>query len=261
MARAHAAAAVVVAFAVLLLLSPSVWEQLVRPESSADPAPPERRIEIVEIKLRAEPEARPTRPLPRPRPTPAPPSRPAAQPAPPDPLERGESLLRAGQFPSLRATYDRIGFAAYRDSMLSLGGAFFLFDTAARQPVAEVDPRTGELRGEFVRGGLSRWPRDVTRHLGEPLRIGQASYGSRVSRVILLPPARLDAALLGALDAHLRALGLDPGDLLRVDVAYELRAGKLHCDVLLVAMRDGTERPLSLEIDLSGGVTRTEVAL
>ena len=86
-------------------------------------------------------------------------------------------------------------------------------------------------------------------------------HRERVSRVILLPPARLDAALLGALDAHLRALGLDPGDLLRVDVAYELRAGNLHCDVLLVAMRDGTERPLSLEIDLSGGVTRAEVAL
>ena len=258
MLRTHAAAAFGVALVVLLLLSPSLREQLARPLARSSPAPVERRIEIVEIELPAEPEARP---LPPPRPAPSPPPLPATQVPSSDALERGESLLRSGRFPHLRASYGRIGFEAYRDAMLELGGVFFLFDGKARQPVAEVDPQTGALGGEFVRADLSRWPRDVTRHLSEPLRLGQASYGPRVSRVILLPPARLDAALLGGLDAHLRALDLDPGDLLRVDLAYELRGGNLYCDVLLAAMRDGTERSLSLQIDLSGGMTRTEVAL
>lgn len=258
MVRTHAAAAFGMALVVLLLLSPSLREQLARPLARSSPASVERRIEIVEIELSAEPEARP---LPPPRPAPSPPPLPATQVPSSDALERGESLLRSGRFPHLRASYGRIGFEAYRDAMLELGGVFFLFDGKARQPVAEVDPRTGALGGELVRADLSRWPRDVTRHLSEPLRLGQASYGPRVSRVILLPPARLDAALLGGLDAHLRALDLDPGDLLRVDLAYELRGGNLYCDVLLVAMRDGTERSLSLQIDLSGGMTRTEVAL
>ncbi|MCH6561323.1 MAG: hypothetical protein O7B23_07710 [Deltaproteobacteria bacterium] len=258
MVRTHAAAAFGMALVVLLLLSPSLREQLARPLARSSPASVERRIEIVEIELPAEPEARP---LPPPRPAPSPPPLPATQVPSSDALERGESLLRSGRFPHLRASYGRIGFEAYRDAMLELGGVFFLFDGKARQPVAEVDPRTGALGGELVRADLSRWPRDVTRHLSEPLRLGQASYGPRVSRVILLPPARLDAALLGGLDAHLRALDLDPGDLLRVDLAYELRGGNLYCDVLLVAMRDGTERSLSLQIDLSGGMTRTEVAL
>ncbi|MCZ6823407.1 MAG: hypothetical protein O7F10_10700 [Deltaproteobacteria bacterium] len=258
MVRTHAAAAFGMALVVLLLLSPSLREQLARPLARSSPASVERRIEIVEIELPAEPEARP---LPPPRPAPSPSPLRATQVPSSDALERGESLLRSGRFPHLRASYGRIGFEAYRDAMLELGGVFFLFDGKARQPVAEVDPRTGALGGELVRADLSRWPRDVTRHLSEPLRLGQASYGPRVSRVILLPPARLDAALLGGLDAHLRALDLDPGDLLRVDLAYELRGGNLYCDVLLVAMRDGTERSLSLQIDLSGGMTRTEVAL
>lgn len=258
MVRTHAAAAFGMALVVLLLLSPSLREQLARPLARSSPASVERRIEIVEIELPAEPEARP---LPPPRPAPSPLPLRATQVPSSDALERGESLLRSGRFPHLRASYGRIGFEAYRDAMLELGGVFFLFDGKARQPVAEVDPRTGALGGELVRADLSRWPRDVTRHLSEPLRLGQASYGPRVSRVILLPPARLDAALLGGLDAHLRALDLDPGDLLRVDLAYELRGGNLYCDVLLVAMRDGTERSLSLQIDLSGGMTRTEVAL
>jgi len=250
-ARAHAAAASAVAFAVLLVLSPPARH----PEPDR-PAPEEAvRIEIVKIERMNQTE--PSRPPPPPSPS----VKPVAKLSDERLLAEGESLLRSGKFPRLRATYSRIGFAAYRDAMLSLGGAFFLFDPSARRPVAEIDPLTGELRAERIRGDLSRWPRDVTRHLGDTLRRGQASYGDRVSRVVLLPPARLDATLLGSLDAHLRGLGLDPGAVLRVDVAYELRAGDLHCDVLLVALRDGTERPLSLEIDLSGGMTGTEVAL
>jgi hypothetical protein len=63
----------------------------------------------------------------------------------------------------------------------------------------------------------------------------------------------VDAALLGALDQRLAELGLHPNSLLRVDVAYELRSGRLHCEVLAVALRDGSERDLGLWIDLSEG--------
>lgn len=170
-------------------------------------------------------------------------------------LERGGALLRAGAFPRLRATYVRIGFAAYRDAVVELGGAFYLYDARARQPLAEVDPRTGGLRDVAVRTTLSRWPRDVTRHLPAALRRGRERFGQRVSRVVLLPPASLDAALLGALDQHLRGLGSSAGALLRVDVAYELRADRLHCEVLSVGLRDGSERSLGLRIDLSAGAT------
>lgn len=170
-------------------------------------------------------------------------------------LERGGALLRAGAFPRLRATYVRIGFAAYRDAVVELGGAFYLYDARARQPLAEVDPRTGSLRDAAVRTTLSRWPRDVTRHLPAALRRGRERYGQRVSRVVLLPPASLDAALLGALDQHLRGLGSSAAALLRVDVAYELRADRLHCEVLSVGLSDGSERSLGLRIDLSAGET------
>ena len=171
MGTTHAAAAVAVAFAVLLLLSPRARDEFALPEAAEqalDPSAEEQRIEIVRIEMPPEPD-----PEPEPRATPATPPPPPEPPAPPsepaktvpeaDVLARGESLLRAGTFPRLRATYSRIGFPAYRDAVLALGGAFFLFDPTTRQPVAEVDPRTGAVRAERVRVDLSRWPRDVTR--------------------------------------------------------------------------------------------------
>jgi len=171
-------------------------------------------------------------------------------------MARGEARLQQGAFPRLRATYARIGFRAYRDAVLDLGGGFFLFDSNTRQPVAAVDPKTGELSDEVTLERLSRWPRDVTRHLPVALERGRARYGPRASRVILLPPASVDAALLGALEDELTAQGIAPRELLRVDVAYELVAERLHCRVLSVALRDGSEQPLALRIDLSGR-TRT----
>lgn len=169
----------------------------------------------------------------------------------PEALARGDALLRAGVFPRLRATYVRIGFPAYREAVVALGGAFYLYDARARQTLVEVDPHSGSLGSGEVRGDLSRWPRDVTRYLDRALQRGRERYGERVSRVVLLPPASVDAALLGALDQRLAELGLHPNSLLRVDVAYELRSGRLHCEVLAVALRDGSERDLGLWIDLS----------
>lgn len=180
-------------------------------------------------------------------------SEPAALRPDPEALARGDALLRAGAFPRLRATYSRIGFVAYREAVLALGGAFYLYDLRARRVLAEVDPRSDLLGAEGVREELSRWPRDVTRHLQGALALGRERYGARASRVVLLPPASLDAALLGALDRRLRELGVNSDSLLRVDVAYELAGGRLHCEVLSVALRDGTERELGLRIDLSAG--------
>ena len=171
----------------------------------------------------------------------------------PEALARGDALLRAGAFPRLRATYIRIGFAAYRDAVLELGGAFYLYDLRARRVLAEVDPHSGLLGAERVPEELSRWPRDVTRHLEGALALGRERYGARASRVVLLPPASLDAALLGALDRRLRELGVSSDSLLRVDVAYELGGGRLHCEVLTVALRDGSEHDLGLRVDLSSG--------
>ena len=255
----HAVAAIAAGLLVVMLLSPRMREPLVPDEATRElqqGAAQEKRIEIVEIQMPSEPESKAApAAAPAPAPPPEPPAVPAVRVAQSEAHPSGESLLESGTFPRLRATYNRIGFSAYRDAVLELGGAFFLFDASARTPVAEVDPRSGAVQSERVRANLSRWPRDVTRHLGETLRLGQERYGPRVSRVILLPPAHLDAALLGALDAHLRAQHIETRALVRVDVAYELRGGRLHCDVLTLALRDGTERPVSLEIDLSGGAS------
>ncbi len=202
------------------------------PAAKNEPAEPETEVVEPEVRVQSEPAAlRPD----------------------PEVLARGDALLRAGAFPRLRATYIRIGFAAYREAVLELGGAFYLYDPRARRVLAEVDPRSGLLGAEGVREELSRWPRDVTRHLESSLALGRERYGARVSRVVLLPPASLDAALLGALDRHLGGLGVSSDALLRVDVAYELHGGRLYCEVLTVALRDGSERDLGLHIDLSTG--------
>ena len=206
-------------------------------------------------------------PPPPPPPAPEPPAREPSVAEPPSPpvstpepavvvpnasvQQRGSRLMEAGIFPRLRATYDRIGFADYRDAMVALGGRFYLFDAGKRTPVAEVEPRSGAIGGESVPEQLSRWPRDVTRHLPAALENGRGRYGDRVTRVVLLPPRSLDAALLGALDARMSEAELRAPDVLGVRVAYELRGGRLHCAVLGVTLRDGQERSLPLVVDLS----------
>ena len=271
MTAARTTCALLVAGLVAWALAPDRRLEQSAPARARDATPPApETIRIAQIELSPEPPPERAKKKPRPQPKPATLPARGATPTPPEPPEpkpvaaaalkpepepgvRGEALLRAGAFPRLRASYARIGFERYRDAVLALGGRFFLFDDARRQPVAEVDPRTGRIQAAGSRAGLSHWPRDVTRHLADALERGRARYGSVVTRVILLPPAKLDATLLGALDAHLRQQALGPGDLARVDVAYELRAGRLHCDVLAVALRDGSERPMALTIDLSGG--------
>jgi len=221
---------------------------------------PERAPEPERVEVREE-AADPEPPPPAPEPAPVEPASDAASdaaPAPVDPaavLARGHALLEAGRFPRLRASYERIGFAAYRDAMLALGAGFYLFDGAQRRPVVQVDPRTGrEVGGAPIElAALSHWPRDVTRHLPSTLARGRRLHGERVSRVILLPPAAIDATLLGTLARELEGLSLDPGELVRVDVAYELRDGKLACEVLALGLRDGSDRGVSFYVDLEAG--------
>ncbi len=236
---------------------------MLTPRSAPVPAPmnetPERveRWERIEIEHVAVPDTTPAAPEPRnpapPRPKPRP--RPSGIPAQraSNELARGERLLEAGSFPQLRATDRRIGFGAYRDAVLALGGRFFLFDAVERRPLAEIDPRTGAVTSRELRPGLSRWPRDVTRHVPRALERGRRRVGEHASRVILLPPAHVDAALLGALDTHLRAQGERGDRLVAVDLAYELRDGRLGCEVLALSLRDGKRRSVGLHVDLSGG--------
>ncbi len=249
-------------------------------DAIAEPLPAPERIRIARVEPPSPPQAAPS-PAP-PEPPPAPPKPPPVAPPPPPPpparagdepaaprsaapsrpvsitpdalaLERGRAQLRAGRFPRLRATYARIGFARYRDAVQGLGGAFFVYDAAARRPLARIDPASGAVEHRVDLEGLSVWPRDVTRHLSGALASGRDALGPAADRIVLLPPSSLDAALLGGLDAHLRSVGLESSRVTRVDVAYEMRAGHLGCEVLAVALRDGAERELQLRIDLSGG--------
>jgi hypothetical protein len=219
---------------------------------SREPGPEPIRIARIETTMQRE------RPPPDPPPKePSPPPRSAPVPLPTtvaptvDTVRRGQALLEAGVFPRLRATYVRIGFAAYRDAMIALGARFFSYDSTRRRPVAEVDPLTGAILGEAIPRALSRWPRDVTRHLRSALVSAQAIYGESASRIILLPPSHVDAALLGAVYAFVRGSGLDPSKIVRLDLAYELEEGRLRCEVLSAGMRDGSERALSFRVDLS----------
>jgi len=259
-ARGGVACAVALAVAWMLAPVPTL------PESTPEAPEIPDAIEIAHIEPPREP------PPPRPAPRPAPPARrpppvPPPKPAPPPGLPaaapvtkasaadraRGAALLRAGVFPRMRASYARIGFERYRDAVLALGGRFYLFDAARGQPVAEIDPRTGGIREVPLPDTASRWPRDVTRHLPDALARGRERYGVSVERVVLLPPASLDHALLGALDRHLSEQGT-AARLQRVDVVYELRNGRLYGDVRAVALADGSERTVGLVIDLSEGV-------
>jgi type IV secretory pathway VirB10-like protein len=163
--------------------------------------------------------------------------------------KRGE--LSAGRLPKLKADGRRIGFIAYRDAMLALGGGFFLYDALAKRPFAEIDPVTGEVRSETLRSGLSDWPRDMTSLFEAALELGRKRYGARASRVVLLPPAHIDTTLVTALRRELPLLGVDPDAVVRVDLVYELRDGRLECDVVGVGLRDAGDRTLELRVTLS----------
>ena len=241
------------------------------PEPVAEPEPAPTPEPVAE----PEPEPEPTPdPVAEPEPTPEP--EPVAQPARPDPpvevaarpeptpptphtlrpgaadIALGSQRLREGRFPRLRATYRHVGFDAYSAAVVRLGGAFFVYDAGRRRPLARVDWRNTVLRDDADTTGLSRWPRDVTRHVPEALAAGRERFGSQASRVVLLPPEHVDAALIGGLERHLHAVGVDPTRLERVDIAYRIVGRRLVGEVLGVGLRGGAERALTVRIDLEG---------
>jgi hypothetical protein len=168
------------------------------------------------------------------------------------PPKRGD--LSDGRLPKVQGSTVRIGFAAYRDAMLALGGGFFLYDAAAKKLLAEIDPLTGEIRSEELRDGLSDWPRDFTPYFEAALALGQKRYGARASRVVLRPPAYLDTTLVTALRRELPPLGVDVDAVVRVDLVYELRDGRLECEVVGVGLRDAGDRALELRVTLSDSI-------
>ena len=253
----HAFAALAVALLVVALLAPGSSTDAVAVVDAATPVETPDVIRVVHVErtpppLPTPPPRKPRRP-PKPR-TPGLPAQRAAVMPSANAIARGQMLLEEGRFPRLRASYSHIGFERYRDAVTALGAGFYLFDPAERRLLAQVDPVTGESVERATPGDLSHWPRDVSRHLEAALRAGRERYGERAGRVVLLPPVSVDASLLGALDQALRAQSLDARDLVRVDLVYELRGGRLHCDVLAIALRDGSERSLDLLIDLSGRI-------
>lgn len=164
---------------------------------------------------------------------------------------KGDRLLEGG-FPRLHATYERLGFPAYRDAVLALGGEFFVWDGSENQPIAHLDTRTGATSEASIPSDLSRWPRDVTMHLEPARERSKEEFGERASHVVLLPPTRLDAALLSGLNHLLEQNDVDPASVSGFFGAYELRGRRLYCVVLSTSFKDGTERPVSFSIDLGG---------
>jgi len=186
------------------------------------------------------------------------PRRPRIEPLDDVALAIGRYRLEEGRYPHQRASYARIGFEAYRDAMLALGGAFFLFDTRSDRVLAQVNPYTLEMRAvDTPASHLSRWPRDVTRHLGAALDAPNArrDFG-RATRVVLLPPADIDAALVGGLDRALQRMGMNIERVTQVLLTYELTDAGLECEVSKLALRDGTEKPVSLRLSLSGPIPK-----
>ena len=74
---------------------------------------------------------------------------------------------------------------------------------------------------------------------------------ARQRPVVLLPPEFIDTTLVTALRRELPLLGVDPDAVVRVDLVYELRDGRLECDVVGVGLRDAGDRALELRVTLS----------
>lgn len=186
-------------------------------------------------------------------PTPNRRSTPRLMPLTADAVARGKELLASGTYPSVWARYDRIGFERYRDAMLALGGAFYVFDPDGRRLLARFDARSLEvspLTSERVPDSLSPWPRDVTAKLPPLPREARAKLGAR-AKIVLLFPSAVEVALLGGIDRALRRERIDPATVTVVKLAYELADGQLACEVSGVKLRGGAEREVVARIALS----------
>jgi len=219
-------------------------QEPIRAAQTPEPPQPQPRRQVAEL------QAVDPNPPTRPRETPA-------EPVDDVSIAIGRHRIENGRYPHQRASYARIGFEPYRDAMLALGGGFFLFDARNKRVVAELDPYSLKARAtQAAPKHLSRWPRDVTRYLGAALtreHLDPRFRGSSL-RVVLLPPADLDAAFVGGLDRALRKRGIDIERVTQVRLIYELTDAGLQCEVAKVGLRDGTEMNMQLRLALSGPI-------
>ena len=170
-------------------------------------------------------------------------------PAPTD-FVRGKELL-AGEFPRMRGYYSRVGWEDYRDAMISLGSRFYVWDAHENQPLASLDPITGETSEAKSQLGLSPFPRDVSSNLTHALAEGKKAFGDAASHVVMLPPERFDAALLSGLEKLLRRNGIQSDRVSSFEGAFEIRNGGLWCEVLSTSLKDGTTREVAFLINLA----------
>jgi hypothetical protein len=224
-------------------------------EPEPRPAPVERpeKIERPEVVERPEPE-RPRRDVAAERAREETAPAPQLVPLTASSMARGRELLGSGRYPRFRAYTDRIGFERYRDAILALGGAFYIYDARTRERVAKLDPRSLEVLPLLQRGvpeSLSPFPRDVTGKLPPLPKAAREQVGTG-KRVILLFPSAVDAALVGGLHEALRRERIDPESLTSADLHYELADGRLVADVFSVSLRGRGERAVSARIALSG---------
>ncbi len=243
---------------------PPLPSEAARLAESAELVPPSAAAVAPTADVGREAAARAGSPLTAPTPAETSRSRPEQR-STPEPVDAvsiaiGRHRIEQGRYPHQRASYARVGFERYRDAMLALGGSFYLFDTRARQVIAELDPYSlATRRVDRTPNHLSRWPRDVTRYLGRALTTPevQQAYRGMSLRVVLLPPSEVDAAFVGGLDRALRKQGLEIERVTQVRLVYELTADGLECEVVKIELRDGTEQSLRLRLALSGPIPRS----
>lgn len=173
-------------------------------------------------------------------------------------MDRGRQMLSGdeGRLPTIVAHYrDTLGFQGYARAVRSFGGRFFVRDVDARVLRAEIDVSGGRLLPVDRSGlaALSPLSRDLS---DEPaLRRftleAKRTYGPARYIVLLLLPAPVDAAVLGALDAALRAAARAPQEFVVVEGEYRQRGGDLVLEFASARSRSGELLAVRATVNLS----------
>ncbi len=149
----------------------------------------------------------------------------------------------AGAFPGIRARFDGVSWMTYRDRMLELGGAFFLYDAGASGEdgnlVARIDPRTGTILPAGSLDGLSPVPRDVTSHLRHIISRVRSQVPRPVTHVVLLPAEHVDHVIMREGLSQLDARGIDSADVVLVEGRWFIQKGQLHFGIEAVRTSAG----------------------
>ena len=168
-------------------------------------------------------------------------------------LAMGRELLSSGgAFPALNATYEDFGsFHEYARSMLRLGARFVV--VRDHRIVGAADVETGALSNFEFGAAFSPIPRDYS-HEPALARLGDAvrkRYGPG-SRVKMLLPRDLDAALFGGIALVLAARGEAPDAYSEIQGRYEPATdGRVWFRVESGTRSDGASVALPRLLDLS----------